>query len=149
MARYFAHTLGIIIMAGFFSCKTKSTDAASGREKPSCGLGWTQNAQPDTVSSDAFELLDATFNGRCLDITVRYGGGCGGADFFLLWNGTMGESAPAQARLRLVLKDQDHCRALLTQTLSFDIGTIAQKQAVDFYLNERPEPLRFDPKAGY
>lgn len=149
MARYFVPTLGLILMTGFVSCKTSSaTEAPTGREKPSCGLGWTQNAQPDTVSSDPFELLDAKLQGRCLDLTVRYGGGCGGADFFLLWNGTLAESFPAQAKLRLVLKDQDHCRALLTKTLSFDIGTIAQKQAVDFYLNERAEPLRFDPKAG-
>ncbi len=138
-----------MLVTGFFSCKSSATpETTSGRDKPSCGLGWTKNARPDTVRSDAFELLDATLNGRCMDITVRYGGGCGGADFFLLWNGALAESAPAKATLRLILKDQDHCRALLTKTLSFDIGTLAQNQAVDFFLNDRPEPMRFDPKAG-
>lgn len=71
--------------------------------------------------SDDFELLEASLDEDCLLITVRYGGGCGGADFNLIAIEGETFSLPPQIPMRLILDDNDNCEALITEELQFDV----------------------------
>jgi len=114
--------------------------------KPGCSeMGWTLHLNPAAVQTDKFTLLDAKMSGRCLEVTVRHGGGCGGAVFSLLWDGSLAESLPEQANFRLVLDNQDRCKALITRTLSIDVAGVNQGRAFEFRLAGLDKTLLFEP----
>jgi hypothetical protein len=124
----------------------ENTGPAYPAPKPGCSeMGWNLHLNPSGVQSDPFTLVDARMSGRCLEITVKHGGGCGGAVFSLLWDGSLAESLPEQARFRLVLDNQDRCRALITRTLSIDIATVNQGRAFEFRIDKLDKTLRFEP----
>jgi hypothetical protein len=56
---------------------------------------------------------------------VRYGGGCGFAQFELFGDGMFMESNPVQANILLSFKNEDSCKALLTAELEFDLSKLA------------------------
>lgn len=149
MVRHLISGLLLILLA-FTACKPKSEPQTNGgdRGKPACGEGWIKNSHMDTLRSDPFELVSATMKGRCMEFTVRYGGGCGEVDFKLIWDGNLRESSPEQARLRLILDDRDNCRALLIRTFAFDVATINPGKPTVFYIENLKEPVLFDPMAG-
>jgi len=53
---------------------------------------------------------------------VNYSGGCGGAEFQLYNANRIKESLPPQTVLFLHLKDEDPCRAIVRDTLFYDLG---------------------------
>jgi hypothetical protein len=115
-------------------------------KKPGCGdLGWREVSDPSKFPSDPFDLLDARIVGRCLEIDVRHGGGCGGAVFTMVWDGSMGETVPEQTRMRLVLNNQDRCRALITRTISADIAGLNNRKAFILSLEGFSKRLEFIP----
>ena len=70
---------------------------------------------------DDFNLVGADIIGNCLQLTVRYGGGCGDIEFKLITTKNILESNPVQRNIRLSLKDEDYCKALLIKEISFDL----------------------------
>ena len=74
--------------------------------------------------SDDFDISDAIINGDCLEITVRVGGGCGDLNFDLLAVNEVMESLPTQRNIRVILDDQDFCKAMLQKTISFDLSSL-------------------------
>lgn len=74
--------------------------------------------------SDPFQLIDARIEGKMLKVDVEYGGGCGPADFELVWSGMLMKSLPPKASVKILLKDNDPCKALITKTVCFDISSV-------------------------
>ena len=59
-----------------------------------------------------------------MNITIQYGGGCGNIELKLIDSEMILESYPVQRNIRLSLKDEDYCKALITKELSFDLTPI-------------------------
>jgi hypothetical protein len=74
--------------------------------------------------ADDFDFVAAEVVGDCLRLTIRYGGGCGNIDLKLIDGGFVWESFPHQRSIRLSLKDEDECEALVTKEVSFDLTPI-------------------------
>jgi len=76
-------------------------------------------------STDNFTLLESNMNGDILTLLVQYGGGCETHEWALKTNGAYAKSLPPQITLNLEHNaNGDMCRALLTDTLEFDLSAI-------------------------
>ncbi len=97
-----------------------------------------QNA-PD----DPFQFQSAKIDGNCLKLVVQYGGGCEKVTFKLIDASVILESFPVQRNLRLSLEDNDHCEALITHELQFDLTPLQVEgiAKIAFNLQGFPEKL--------
>ncbi|GEM_PF-609187 len=76
-------------------------------------------------STDNFTLLESNLHGDILTLLVQYGGGCETHAWALKTNGAYAKSLPPQITLNLEHNaNGDMCRALLTDTLEFDLSAI-------------------------
>lgn len=78
----------------------------------------------ENAPRDEFILNSASITGDCLNLNISYGGGCGSIETKLLTNDVITLSNPPQMQVRLSLKDEDLCEALVTKDLSFDLKAI-------------------------
>lgn len=74
---------------------------------------------------DEHEIVYAFIQNDTLKVIVKYGGGCGFADFQLISNGAFMESYPVQLNLILSLIDDDPCEAVIQRQLCFGISNLA------------------------
>lgn len=74
-----------------------------------------------TAPRDAFRFKSALVDTNCLELVVNYGGGCGIANFDLIYIGTLNNSMPPVASMVLSFDDQDACEAALDTTLRFSL----------------------------
>ena len=102
------------------SCNKASTPIVA------CGNSVTEVNSRDftTATTDDFDISDAIIIGDCLEITVRVGGGCGELNFSLIANENVIETLPEQQMIKLILDDQDFCKALLEEKRSFDLASL-------------------------
>lgn len=70
---------------------------------------------------DPFQFKTAVIDTNCLELVVNYGGGCGIANFELVYFGSLGEGNPRVAPLVLSFDDQDPCEAARDTTLRFSL----------------------------
>lgn len=78
--------------------------------------------------SDAFSILSAEVNGDILSLLVSYGGGCRDHEWEMYTNNRYGKSYPP--KLNIFLKHNangDMCKALLRDTLKFDLTDVSYK----------------------
>jgi hypothetical protein len=88
------------------------------------------------ASSDIFDIDTAWISNTCMHIAVSYGGGCGTVDFQLIYNMRIMQSYPPKTHLFLSFTDEDPCRAIVRDTLLFDLGPFeSQARAGGLYLN--------------
>lgn len=81
------------------------------------------------VSDDLYEngpddelmISNAFIFDDCLDVTFRYGGGCGEVEAHLFASTGEGDSLPPTRSIRVGFKDDDDCEALLVFTKTFDL----------------------------
>lgn len=127
------------------ACKTKEQSASADDKggKPACD-SYTLDTALYNAESDPFELKDARLEGKNLMIDVQYGGGCGGADFVLAYNGIMAKSLPPQMTLKLHLTDNDHCRALVQKTLCYDVSQLYGGKTFIVRLNGVDKTFRYE-----
>ncbi len=72
--------------------------------------------------TDQFDLLSQKISGDSLILQVQYGGGCEAHEFNMFTNMMWMKSLPPQLNLWLEHKsNNDRCRALFTETISFDL----------------------------
>lgn len=74
--------------------------------------------------NDEFDFTNVNLVQNCLKVTIQYGGGCGDIELKLIDSGYILESYPVQRNIRLSLKDEDYCEALITKKISFDLTPI-------------------------
>ena len=86
---------------------------------------------------DDFDFVSAEINGDCLEISVRYGGGCGGATFELIGNNIIKEPIPVRRYAVISFEDKDNCEALVMPTISFDLTPfqVKNENEVAIYLD--------------
>ena len=74
---------------------------------------------------DAYSLQSASVEGDVMTFVVSYSGGCEDHEFELLNNGMIMKSLPPQSNLMLKHNaNGDKCRALITDTLHFDLSPL-------------------------
>ncbi len=75
--------------------------------------------------AESFKLLESNINGDNLILLVQYGGGCETHQWELKTTGAYAKSMPPQITLNLEHNaNGDMCRALLTDTLEFNVEKI-------------------------
>lgn len=90
------------------------------------------SSEPIILSNDLFEnapddyfTIDTVwFEAGQLNIITRYGGGCGETAWKLIASEEVAESYPVQMSMRLSLRDDDSCEALLIATLGYDLSPL-------------------------
>jgi hypothetical protein len=116
-------SLLFLIPAFLFLSLTSCTD--KNQPSPECGdyvfIGKNfYNNGPD----DPFSMEDVSLEGDCLTLKVQYGGGCGGATFTLVDKSDIERTSPPTRYIRLALKDQDNCEALITEDKVYDLSPL-------------------------
>ena len=101
----------------FLNCKKSEIPVETDCDK----VGIVNNEQLRNAPRDPFDFISAEIIGDCLEVAVRYGGGCGGADFQLFGQEELAQSLPPQRLVLISLDDKDNCEALVTDTISFDL----------------------------
>jgi hypothetical protein len=87
------------------------------------------------ATSDAFEILSQKVEGDKLIMEVQYGGGCELHTFELISNGAYMKSLPMKLNMWLTHNGRnDMCRAMLTNTLTFDISSIKPSSGKELHL---------------
>ena len=77
------------------------------------------------IKTDSFTLLESNVEGDNLILLVEYGGGCREHEWKLKTNGAYAKSLPPQITLNLEHNaNGDMCRALLTDTIEFNIKPV-------------------------
>ena len=76
----------------------------------------------DKVPSDYYSLDTMFLVDNCLVIWVSYSGGCGDANFKLLYSDKIIKTTPPRINLMLQLSDDDDCRAIVQQKLFYDVS---------------------------
>lgn len=89
----------------------------------------------ETAPNDDFRFRDIEIVGDCLKITIEYGGGCGNVEVKLIDAGVVMESNPGQRKVRVSLKDEDFCEALIVKEISVDLTPIRIIDDNRVYLN--------------
>lgn len=107
------------LLFGLSSCEKKNEPS------PECGFYVDiDKAYFNNGPDDPFTIQNAVLEGDCLTITVQYGGGCGGAAFTLVDKDVIQYTNPPSRQLRLALKDEDWCEALLTEDRVYDLSPL-------------------------
>jgi hypothetical protein len=128
-----------LVLLVSFSCKSKKNAAKSTetiQKTQPMELKATLGKIPE--HSDALTIESATIKGNILTIEVTYGGGCQEHEFQLIGSEMIAKSMPPIRSIKLIHKaNQDNCRAIVSQTLKFDIRKLAYKQEAgsEIYLN--------------
>ena len=91
----------------------------------------------ENAPRDDFDFVSAEIDGDCLEILVRYGGGCGGATFELIGNNIIKEPIPVRRYAVISFEDKDNCEALVMPTISFDLTPfqVKNENEVAIYLD--------------
>ena len=123
--------LAAIMMTFFCNCKGKEEATASNMTDNSTE---TTTDEPEVQmlnidleysprETDAFMINEVSLDGVILTVVVQYSGGCKDHEFKLISNQRYMKSMPPQLPLYLEHEsNDDNCRALIIQTLKFDVS---------------------------
>lgn len=101
------------------------------------------NEQYKNAQSDSFEITNISSKKNCLNITLRYGGGCGDVIAKLVDSGDILESDPSQRNLRIAFLDNDECEALIQKDFLFDISDLELQDENRIRLNFKDTDLTY------
>ena len=123
--------LAAVAMTFFCSCKgkeeitdraiTKDTEEIDSAEQPEVQM-LSIDLEYSPRETDGFMINEASLDGVILTLIVQYSGGCQDHEFKLISNQRYMKSMPPQLPLYLEHQaNNDNCRALVIQTLKFDV----------------------------
>lgn len=125
--------LAAFCMTFFCNCKGKE-DATASEISTEVTAETNEDAQSETQmltidleytprETDAFTIDEVSLEGNILTVVVQYSGGCKDHEFKLFSNQRYMKSMPPQLPLYLEHEaNDDNCRALIMQTLKFDVS---------------------------
>jgi len=125
--------LGISILS--CSDDDDNNDVSTGTN--TCGQATLISAEQfENGPSDGFSFESVVLQDDCLNIVFSAGGCTGNTwEVALIDSGLVSESSPEQRSLRLSLRDDEDCEALITQELSFDISNLQIADEGELILN--------------
>ena len=125
-----------LVMIGILSCDSdddNNVDTAS----QNCDFNTLINLELfENAPNDPLTISDLEIDENCLQITFS-ASGCDGNDWEikLIDSGLILESQPIQRNLRLSLKNNEFCNAVITKTLSFDLSDLQVSETNQIFLN--------------
>ncbi|WNG34018.1 hypothetical protein F0U61_10490 [Archangium violaceum] len=115
----------VVVLMCLAGCGPRSPDIIWGNDEQVIRL--TIGEAP-RGPKDPVDITGLSLSGDLLLLEVSYGGGCAEHDFGLSWEGAFAESNPTQAWLVLFHDAHDDgCRALITETLRFDLTSLNER----------------------
>ncbi len=113
----------ISVLLFLFSCHIhKESTKQNKKSKVACKSMLLLTEEVNAKESDLFDLDSLAISNNCLEVFVSYSGGCGEADFSLYHTNMVMHSMPPQTVLFLNFKDEDPCRAIIQDTLYFNLS---------------------------
>ena len=132
----YLNVLFLLVALGLFSCKSK--DNADGDNPKNAKKGATKEAVIESQistdlasvdSGDKFTMDNVRIEGNFMYVDVTYSGGCQSHTFSLIGSAAIAKSLPPIRKIKLTHQGhEDHCRALISQTLTIDISNLAYKK---------------------
>lgn len=110
--------LALISLLFFFACTPDEEPAPT---TDPCNILLVGRDAFLTADRDPFQFKSATIDSTCLELVVNYGGGCGTANFDLIYIGSLSGNTPPTASLVLAFDDQDNCEAAIDTTLRYSL----------------------------
>ncbi len=111
--------LTLFVFALFLRC---GDDESVRPNNTDCGQkAIVDNAQYINAPDDEFSFVEVEINGDCMKISIRYGGGCRDIELKLIGSESVLFPAPGAGNIRLSLKDEDDCKALILKEITFDL----------------------------
>lgn len=97
------------------------------------------------IQRDPFRMLSVGIEGDCLEVKVSYSGGCEGAKFELFYHTTVNKKPPPTVKAFLGFIDNDHCRSIKEETLTFNLKSAQQKgyDSVQILLGGWAQPINY------
>jgi len=116
----------ILILLAMASCKNNGNGSSPSAKKMEKNTPVVKEILVDAARKPQkpdFQVLEMKADGDVLTVVVRYSGGCETHNFNAYFNGGWLKSNPPQALLELEHLDpnNDHCRALVKDTVRFDL----------------------------
>lgn len=119
--KYFLYILVLFFLATSCNTSKKVTTDHSTDPEPCEAIIFTKEAY-NNIETDYYTIDSLFIENNCLNIWVSYSGGCGDAEFTLLYNNRIMESFPPKTSLMLQFKDMDDCRAIVQQKLYYNLS---------------------------
>lgn len=121
MNKYLFLTLNIAIFTLLVGCKPKDCVP---EDDHGCQEIIIDYNGFESSPQDEFSFEEMSIENDCLLINVRYGGGCGDADFELYLREPLWLPIKPTLEAKLAFDDKDNCEAYLSKQLSFDLTSI-------------------------
>lgn len=80
----------------------------------------------DEIFLDNFDIQNVTITEDCINISLRYSGGCGYVNCQLITNNFIIETNPPKVYLEFKFEDYDYCKAIRHKNVSFDISSFKE-----------------------
>ena len=112
--------IGLVVIFGIIACNNDDDDSNNCDQVTIVSLEQYETAPNDQLFINTLEL-----NGDCLKINFS-SSGCDGDTWILklIDSEIIMESNPPQRNLRLSLKNEEDCEALITRELTFDVNEL-------------------------
>jgi hypothetical protein len=125
----------------FTSCKTIETMHVRKAECPSEII----DLERFSGKSHAFLINTAEIRDAYLQVTGHYYGGCGDADFDLVWTGNLHKGKLPTANMKIFMLDQDTCKTQIELNLCFKIDQINGGKKFRLVIDGVSQRLIFNP----
>ena len=112
--------IGLVVVLGFIACNNDDDDSNNCDQ-----VTIVSSEQYETAPNDQLFINTLEINGDCLKINFS-SSGCSGDTWILklIDSENIMESNPPQRNLRLSLRNEEDCEALITKELTFDINEL-------------------------
>jgi len=112
--------IGLVVIFGIIACNNDDDNSNNCDQVTIVSFEQYENAPNDQLFINTLEL-----NGDCLKINFS-SGGCDGDTWILklIDSESIMESNPPQRNLRLSLRNEEDCEALITKELTFDVNEL-------------------------
>ena len=133
----------VLMLSGCFVCLSCTSNDDINLK---CEPVTINEASFTNAHADDFDFVDIGVNGDCMEITIRYGGGCGTIQPKLIDAGIVMYSNPPQRNIKLAFQDNDPCEAVMSKILYYDIRPIRVDGTSTIHLNVVgwPEPVLYE-----
>ncbi len=118
----------VLLGFGFFgSCMSTSKtliqeDTIRNKNEHVCNPIIKSDNLPESIKTDFFEIESMFIEKNCLKLDVSYGGGCGETDMQMFYQKIEASVVPANLLLMPKFTDNDPCRAIIRDTILFDLS---------------------------
>jgi hypothetical protein len=120
----------VMLLSASFSCKKEKAEPKNLNSseiviKESAAEYSDALSTPSSLNSDPFTLNSILIEGKNVEVTVSYPGGCTQHSFEIIWDEAVSNTNPPAINLAIIHDaNGDNCEAYVTEVLTFNIGDL-------------------------